>query len=185
MKTLTHKTVLALVATLTVASIAASSAVASQPQPLLIAPGEPNGPYFPLPKFGFSSFNTGYGERVTGVSWNGRAAQLGLQPGDVILSMNGITLSYTGSWNDALRTAIMNGGWVQLRIRDRNTGFVAFRQTFVGGYGPVDNYYAGDYYNDCPTPNVYYKKHHNNHHNDNHANVIDLVKLFKDNKKKP
>src|SRR5262245_41924916 len=62
MKTLTHKTVLALLATLSVVSLAVPAAVASQPQPLLIAPGEPNGPYFPLPKFGFASFNiNGFG----------------------------------------------------------------------------------------------------------------------------
>jgi hypothetical protein len=186
MKTLTYKTVLALLATLTVVSLAAPAAVAAPPQPLLLAPGEPNGPYFPLPKFGFSSFNiNGFGERITHVKWNSRAAQLGLQPGDVILSMNGIPLSYTGSWNDALRQAMLNGGWVQLRIRDVNTGYVAFRQTFVGGYGPiVDNYYV-----DCPTgpitPHVYHHNHNNHNHNKNGngPTVIDLVKLFTDKKK--
>ena len=61
----------------------------------------------------------------------------------------------------------MNGGWVQLRIRDVTPAIVAFRQTFVGGYGPyVDNYYAGDYYTLPRTPHVYYKNHnHNNHYN--------------------
>jgi hypothetical protein len=185
MKALTRKIVLALLATLTVVSLTATTAVAAPPQALLIAPGEPNGPYFPLPKFGFASFNiNGFGERITYVKWNSRAAQLGLEPGDVILSMNGIPLSYTGSWNDALRQAMLDGGWVQLRIRDVNTGYIAFRQTFVGGYGPiVDHYYA-----DCPTgpvtPHVYYKNHHhNNHYNGNHNTVVDLVKLFTDKKK--
>jgi hypothetical protein len=178
MKTLTHKTMLALFATFAVASFAVPAAVAAQPQPLLIAPGEPNGPYFSLPKFGFASQTIyGFGERVTYVKWNGRAAQLGLQPGDVILSMNGIPLTYHGSWNDALRQAMLDGGWVQLRIRDVNTGYVAFRQTFVG-----NNYYGSNqYYKVGYGPNVSHNHQYNG--NNNGVTVLDIVKHFTDKKK--
>ena len=112
---------------------------------------------------------------MTYVKWNGRAAKLGLEPGDVILSMNGIPLTYHGSWNDALRQAILNGGWVQLRIRDVNTGHVAFRQTFVGGNcygGPIQHYNVG-----YPVgPNTSHVHHYNG--NNNGVTVLDIVKLL-------
>ena len=105
---------------------------------LLIAPGEPYG----LPKFGFSSSNVGFGEQVVFVRPGSRAARLGLEPGDVILSLNGYRLSYTGSWNDALSRAVYDGGLVQLRVRDVRTGLVHLRQTYVNsGGGPVIPYY--------------------------------------------
>ena len=139
MTTITRKTVLALLATLTLVTI--STASAGQPQALLLNPGYNPGPVcHDLPRFGFSSFNiNGFGERITSVRWGGIAQQMGLESGDIILSLNGFPLSYQGSWNDALREAVYNGGWVQLTVRDVRTGFVATRETFVGGngYGPV------------------------------------------------
>jgi len=101
-----------------------------------------------LPTFGFSSFNTGFGERVSYVRWGGLASQLGLEPGDTILRMNGVPLNYTGSWNDALYNAMYsNGGWVSLRIRDVRTGYIVSRQMFLGGAGdggPIVNHYKSN-----------------------------------------
>jgi len=144
-----HKTALALLASCT---LIVSSAAAGSPKPLLIAPEEPY--CHVLPKFGFSSFNiNGFGEQVTHVRWGGRAARMGLEPGDIILSMNGFPLTYHGAWNDALRSAMANGGWVQLTIRDVRTGLLAYRQTHVGsgGIGPVTPYVVG-----YPLPNSPY-----------------------------
>src|SRR5262245_31352958 len=77
---------------------------------LLIAPGEPYG----LPKFGFSSSTIyGYGEQIVYVGFGSRAARLGLEPGDVLLSLNGYGLTYPGSWNDALSRAMYDGGYVR------------------------------------------------------------------------
>jgi len=138
MTTSTRKIVLALLASLTLVTI--STASASQPQALLLQPGPV---CHDLPRFGFSSFNiNGFGERVTSVRWGGIASRMGLESGDIILSLNGFPLSYRGSWNDALREAVNNGGWVQLTIRDVRTGFIATRETFVGdgGYGPIVPY---------------------------------------------
>jgi len=123
-----------LIAGLTVATFTTSS-TAAEPKALMLNPG--NGGFVPqphLPKFGFSSVNIGgIGERVTNVRWGGLASQLGLEPGDLILSMNGFKLSYYGSWNDALHNAVYhNGGWVRLRIRDVRTGHVVQRQLFAG-----------------------------------------------------
>jgi hypothetical protein len=132
-----RKIVLALLASLTLTSV--STASASQPQALLLNPGQGPG-CFDLPRFGFSSFNiSGFGERVTGVRWGGIASRMGLESGDIILSLNGFPLSYHGSWNDALREAVDNGGFVQLTVRDVRTGMIATRETYVGGigHGPV------------------------------------------------
>ncbi|MEX0611700.1 MAG: hypothetical protein WD738_08685 [Pirellulales bacterium] len=139
MNTLTHKTVLTLFASLTLVIFAAVPA-AAQSRLVLVAPESDPGfaPDYCLPQFGFSSFNIhGVGERVTFVRWGGLASQLGLEPGDMILSMNGYPLSYHGAWNDALSQAVYNGGWVQLRIRDVRTGVLAYRESYVGGSGPI------------------------------------------------
>ena len=144
MNTLNRTFAFALVASLAAVTFAASPASADT-KLLLVTPGTDPGfipePY--LPHFGFSSFSiNGVGERVTYVRWGGLASQFGLEPGDIVLSMNGYPLTYRGSWNDALYNAMANGGWVQLRIRDVRTGFIAQRQMFVGGgNGPVMHHY--------------------------------------------
>lgn len=145
----TRKTVLALLASLSL--IVVSTASAAPPQKLLLHPnpGYPGG--FELPKFGFSSFNVpGFGERVTGVRWGGIAHRMGLENGDTILSLNGYRLSYRGAWKDALREAVYrDGGQVKLKVRDVRTGMVAFRHTYVGDIcGPIveNNYYGSPGY---------------------------------------
>src|SRR5689334_11245194 len=101
---LRYRIALLLVFGLSLSAVALPS-VAAPPKALTIAPGEPYG----LPKFGFSSSTIhGFGERVVSVRYGGRAHQLGLEPGDVILSLNGYRLTYPGSWNDALSRALYN-----------------------------------------------------------------------------
>ncbi len=143
MTTMTRKTVLALLASLTLVTFSTASistATASPPQALLLNPN-PGHDCYELPRFGFSSFSiNGFGERVTGVRWGGIAQRMGLESGDVILSLNGYRLTYHGSWTDALREAVYNGGYVQLRVRDVRTGFIATRETYVGGSGPIVPY---------------------------------------------
>jgi hypothetical protein len=166
MNTFTRMTVLTLLASLSLVSLAALPA-AAQSKLLLVAPeSDPSfAPEYCLPEFGFASFNIrGVGERVTFVRWGGLASRLGLEPGDIILSMNDVRLTYHGSWNHALRHVISeHGGWVQLRVRDVRTGMVAYRQTFVGGgiagggVGPItEHYYVGE--------NVGPHQSHMNHH---------------------
>jgi hypothetical protein len=133
MSPFTRKTVLALLASLTLITI--STASASSPQRLLLNPGPNN---YELPRFGFSSFNiNGFGERVTNVRWGSIAERMGLESGDTILSLNGFPLRYQGSWKDALRDAVYNGGYVRLKIRDVRTGFIATRETYLDGCGPI------------------------------------------------
>jgi hypothetical protein len=136
MSTFTRKTVLALVASLTLVTVSAVSA--APPKAMLLNPNQGQGG-FDLPKFGFSSFNNGYGERITGVRWGGIAQRMGLESGDTILSLNGYPLNYHGAWTDALSHAVYHdGGYVKLRVRDVRTGFVATRQIYVGDIcGPV------------------------------------------------
>ena len=130
-----------LLSSIAISALVAASAVAAGPSALLVAPGEPNG----LPKFGFSSSNIGgYGERVQFVRYGSRASKIGLEPGDVILSLNGYRLTYPGSWNEALSHAVYHdGGQVRLRVRDVRTGSVVRRDVFIGGFGgdgPVVHY---------------------------------------------
>jgi len=149
MNTFTRKSVLTVSAGFAVALLVAVSANAAPPQALLLHPdSHPHFPHYELPKFGFSSFSiNGYGERVTHVRWGGLASRLGLEPGDTILRMNDVPLTYHGSWNDALRHVMdEHGGVVRLRIRDVRTGHVTFREMFVGGgHGPITpKYHVGN-----------------------------------------
>ena len=134
---LRYRTALLLVFGLSLSAVALPS-VAAPPKAFLFAPGEPYG----LPKFGFSSSTIqGFGERVVSVRFGGRAHQLGLEAGDVILSLNGYRLTYPGSWDDALSRALSDGNLVRLKVRDVRTGNVFFRQTFVDyGGGPVQHF---------------------------------------------
>ncbi len=181
MTTFTRKTVLALLASLTLVAI--STASAAPPQKLLLNPN-PGGPGgFDLPKFGFSSFNIqGFGERVTGVRWGGIAHRMGLESGDTIVSLNGYPLSYRGAWKDALREAIYHdGGHVKLKIRDVRTGMIAFRHTYVGDIcGPIveNNYYGGPGYNGPVTSKKKSMPSHPHSHTSGVEQIKQLVELF-------
>jgi hypothetical protein len=181
MKSLALNLTLALVASMTLVTLSAPAATASEPQALLLNPNPT--PSFYLPKFGFNSFNiAGYGERVTYVQWGGLAAQMGLENGDTILRLNGFPLQYHGSWNDALYQAMLNGGWVELTIRDVRTGWIATRQIFVGGgYGPVTPKYQVTSYGPVTSHIVVGPGHH--HHPVGPITpkkIQQVVKLFKD-----
>jgi hypothetical protein len=149
-----RKTAFTLLASLALIFLVSVSS-AAQPNALLLSPGHDNC----LPTFGFASFNiAGVGERVTYVRWGGLASRLGLEPGDTILRMNGFRLNYHGSWNDALHSAVANGGYVQLMIRDVRSGYIAYRETYVGGsgpiVGPVTPHFGGNH-----GPVVHYRRH--------------------------
>jgi membrane-associated protease RseP (regulator of RpoE activity) len=162
MNTPTRKSVFTASSSLLLVAIVAMSASASQPQIRLVPPGHQDD--YCLPQFGFSSFNIGgVGERVTHVRWGGLAAQLGLEPGDTILSMNGFRLNYHGSWNDALHQAVARGGWVQLTVRDVRTGRLARRQTFVGDghvVGPITPKLHTTAHANLHRPHGHHHEHH-------------------------
>lgn len=171
MKTATDKTVTTLLSSLTLAVLVATSAGAAGTSTYLVAPGEPPG----LPRFGFSGSNIGgYGERVVFVRYGGRASHLGLEPGDIILSLNGMPLSYRGSWSDALSHAVYHdGGLVRLRIRDVRTGHIMRRELYLGGYGdgPVEHYSVGG------SPVVHYNVTTPHTHNNLHTTLKAISEL--------
>jgi hypothetical protein len=161
------------------AATIAATASADPPKPkLMIAPGFAPGEPYGLPKFGFASSTIpGFGERIVDVRYGGRAYHLGLEPGDVILSLNGYKLTYTGSWNDALRNALYEGNYIRLKVRDVRTGNVYFRETYVDyGGGPVEHYYK---------TNNHVEFHHDNDFHDDHDvhHVGGTLKTIKEVKK--
>jgi hypothetical protein len=161
MTTITRKNALTLSLGMAVVALIAGAATATGPKALLLAPEHD----CYLPTFGFSSFNIhGVGERITHVRWGGLASRLGLEPGDMILSMNGFALSYHGAWNDALQHAMASGGLVRLRIRDVRTGHVAYRQTFLGGSGPIVGPITPKYHVGNPVVHHHGPVGHHKHH---------------------
>jgi hypothetical protein len=156
MNTFIRNTVVLLSVGLLLVPLSAFAASSNQSRLLLAPPDSGPGlvPDYPLPQFGFSSFTIGgVGERVTHVRWGGLASRLGLEPGDIIVSLNGYRLRYHGAWNDALYQAMSNGGWVRLAVRDVRTGHIAYRQTFVGGpVGPITpKFHTGGGFDELPT----------------------------------
>lgn len=85
----------------------------------------------PMPKLGLNSqfgWNKGVqGEHITAVSYGSQAAQLGLQPGDTILAVNGLPLRTADCWQTQLGRAREHDGWVTLKIHDSWTGNTAYR----------------------------------------------------------
>jgi hypothetical protein len=160
------------------AATIASTASADPPKPkLMIAPGFAPGEPYGLPKFGFASSTIpGFGERVVDVRYGGRAFHLGLEPGDVILSLNGYKLTYPGSWNDALRNALFDdGGYIRLKVRDVRSGMVVFRETYVDyGGGPVVHHYKA---------NNHGPHHDHDFHHDNDVHPVGTLKTIKEVKK--
>lgn len=81
-----------------------------------------------LPQLGFCSYLVpGKGEYVLSVDRGTAAARIGLEPGDVILALNGRRVARQGAWSQAMVQAGPNGGSLTLRIRSGQTGRVTDR----------------------------------------------------------
>jgi predicted metalloprotease with PDZ domain len=81
----------------------------------------------PTPFLGFSSYFDGVAEQVTAVQYGTAAWRMGLEPGDRILSVNGIPLRYHGHGEQLVRSAAYRGQ-LTMAIRDRRTGLVTHRR---------------------------------------------------------
>lgn len=113
----------------TVANLAAADSPVLAPNPYL-APGQPS--------LGFNyTAIPGYGYRVDFVWYGSAAGRIGLEPGDIVRSINGYPLTYPGAHSYALQQAAYYGGWVNLAIRDVRTGSTVYRWA---------NLSQGDYY---------------------------------------
>ena len=102
-----------------------------------IAPN-PGYPLVSPPQLGINYLTIpGYGYRVTGILGATPAARIGLEPGDVLLSINGYPLTWNGAHTTPMSQASYYGGWITLRIRDVRTGWVVTRSTnlYAGGGG--------------------------------------------------
>ena len=86
----------------------------------------------PLPQLGFSGYLVpGKGEYVLSVDPGTAAARIGLEPGDVILAVNGHGVARQGAWSEAMLQAGPHGGSLTLRIRSGQTGRVTDRTCHV------------------------------------------------------
>ena len=125
---------------LTLVLITAAAANA-QPAPR-VAPLIPGGS--PVRLGVYYNLIPGYGYQINSVSWGSLASQVGLEPGDVLLSVNGFRMTHHGAHYPALQQAQYNGGNVWMRIRDVRTGFVVTRSAnlFAWSGGGVYGGYA-------------------------------------------
>lgn len=95
-------------------------------------------PAAPAPELGFSSYVvSGTGEYVLAVRRGSTAARIGLEPGDVILALNGRRLTSEKAWHQAMGNAAASHGRVTLEIRDGRTGTVDYRTCHLFSTGCV------------------------------------------------
>jgi len=133
MNAVTRKTATALALALVVLS--AATLVAAPPRttvaPLLVDPYPPQ-----QPRIGFHyRVIPGYGYEILSVSWGSPASRIGLEPGDVVRSINGYPMTYYGAHHQAVAQAMYYGGWLSMRIRDVRTGWTVTRGTYLFGVG--------------------------------------------------
>lgn len=133
MNAVTRRTATVLALALVVLS--AASLMAAPPHPT-VAPLRLN-PYTPdYPRLGFLyRVIPGYGYEILSVSWGSPASRIGLEPGDVVRSINGYPLTYYGAHHQAVAQAMNYGGWLSMRIRDVRTGYTVTRGTYLYGVG--------------------------------------------------
>jgi hypothetical protein len=97
-----------------------------------------------LPQFGmYADSILDYGLQVRSVSFGSRAWRMGMQPGDIILSLNDRPLSCYGAWHSALAEAMRLGGDVTLTVRDVRTGMIVYRGINVFQHSCDVHPYAG------------------------------------------
>ena len=96
-----------------------------------------------LPKLGFYGHIVyGQGLMIDNVAWATEAQRIGLEPGDVIVSVNGRPIR---NWNDYNSALYYSGGYGRLVVRDRWTGryvttnFVLNNGRGRSAFGKVDN----------------------------------------------
>ena len=117
------------------------SGVEANAQKAKVWPPSNGGPSYPVPRLGFASYFDGVGEHVTGVRPGSRAWRMGLEPGDIILAVNGYRVRYDGQWNSLMRRAARHGH-VTLAIRDWRTGNTVYRRQRLGN-GPIISIKSG------------------------------------------
>ena len=84
------------------------------------------------PQLGFCGYIIhGVGEYVLAVDQGTPAARIGLEPGDVILALNGCRLTCEEAWHQAMTRAVASDTKVTLKIRDGRTGGIAYRDSHV------------------------------------------------------
>jgi len=110
MKTI-MKTALAAVAVL---ALGVATEATAKDRLYLVKP-KPTCPNQPIPKLGFWGVQTCHGMKVVEVRRGTIAWKIGIEPGDIIVSIDGIRLTRKGDYEYALRRA---GRRIDLRVQD-------------------------------------------------------------------
>lgn len=108
-------------------------------QRVLVDPGYQQ----PTPKLGFNGqMIHGYGMKVINVNWGSAAKRAGLEPGDIIVKINGQWIRSQWDYNQALQNAAnYNWGKVSMKVQNvrhkwgYNVPKYAFVKTVLDGYG--------------------------------------------------
>ncbi|MHC4400975.1 MAG: PDZ domain-containing protein [Planctomycetota bacterium] len=76
-------------------------------------------------RLGFSGYVVaGIGEYIVWVEQGSPAERMGLEPGDMILTLNGESLTTEGAWASAIAQAARREGRITLSVRRSRTGNV-------------------------------------------------------------
>src|SRR5690606_5672346 len=93
----------------------AASTAQAQQRMYLVNPDHDHDHHWDVPKLGFFGYTTHRGMVVTKVMPGTEARRIGLEPGDVIVSINGQRICHEGDYERILRRA---GEHIDLRVKD-------------------------------------------------------------------
>ena len=106
-------------------SLANTNTATAQPPYTRVAPGY---------TLGVSGFHSNGGFRIDSVVEGSVAQQVGLEPGDVILRINGQSVATQSGWVQAINNS---GGQVQLAVRNVRDGGIVMLDANLGGSPPI------------------------------------------------
>ncbi|HMP07188.1 MAG TPA: PDZ domain-containing protein [Lacipirellulaceae bacterium] len=158
--TAARRTLAAVALTLTAALSAGAARAEFTPRVLPDSPYiVPQSPY----RLGFAGQYNGRGMLVRQVQWGSIAHRIGLERGDVVVSINGQRIF---GYHHYLSLLAESGGFVRLGVRDVNTGRLVTMQVNLNPVVPAFGGAAGGF--DPGTVPIHGSHHHGSHDHGGH-----------------